>query len=357
MTNRIAGIRQQPHGSICEELFRRPGDEVGDHIRHHIAVLIHIAVIKIHLAARLGRRIRAELGKQAVERVAVVGIHIGSRHLETVGKRRHPRGKPAGPGFGRIEQILRGKVAVGIIPTRPRVAADLGLVDVTEEGRRPPKPVHHRTAGVNIRKVSLERERPGVAEQILNFRQVVHIGGVSVMQQAESVIECRSLIGQRWKADIISVRCKAVEIQRRRWPKVGIEVRQKRSQVDFPSAHALVAEKAVPGGGHDPQLGVVMDRIDIQRLPRRHHQVRITGDKEVRTGVRIFGALQQANPFRVTHAEVAHDARRRRPGIRNPITIQIVEAAQRVNFRQQTAGIMKSVAVQIEIEPKLIRLA
>ncbi|OQC24479.1 MAG: hypothetical protein BWX68_02158 [Verrucomicrobia bacterium ADurb.Bin063] len=256
-------------------------------------MLIHIAVIEIHLAARLGRRIRAELGKQAVKRVAVVGIHIGPRHLETVGKRRHPRGEPTGAGFGRIEQILRGKVAVGIIPARPRVVADFGLVDVDvgEGGRRPPKPVHHRAAGVNIRKVSPERERPGVAEQILNFRQAAHIGGISVMQQAEGVIECRSLVGLR-RPDIISVSRKTVGIQRRRWPKVGIKVCQKRSQVDFPGAHALVAEKAVPGGGHGLQLGVVMDRIDIQRLPRRHHQVRIAGDKEVRAGVRIFGALQ-----------------------------------------------------------------
>src|SRR5512139_1087733 len=39
----VTGVGQQPDGGVGEELLRPPGYEIGRHVRHHVAVVIHVS--------------------------------------------------------------------------------------------------------------------------------------------------------------------------------------------------------------------------------------------------------------------------------------------------------------------------
>ncbi len=69
----------------------------------------------------------------------------------------------------------------------------------------------------------------------------------------------------------------------------------------------------------------------------------------------VFRTRQHPNPFRVPDEEVAQGVARL--DLRDGVSAQIVEAALRVNFRQQAARFEASVAVQVEVEAELVGVA
>ena len=98
--SRVARVGQQADGGVREELLWDPRDEIGGHVRHDVAVVIHVAVIEIQLARRLRGGVGAELREEPVEGVAVVGIVVGAGHQEAVGERGIPAVSHGGRGLG-----------------------------------------------------------------------------------------------------------------------------------------------------------------------------------------------------------------------------------------------------------------
>ena len=96
-----------------------------------------------------------------------------------------------------------------------------------------------------------------------------------------------------------------------RQPDIGVETREQPGRIQLPGAHALIPHESALQQGRSglnegkrgtqiPPLGIVADKIEIQRLRGGNDHIGEPPDEVIGAGVRHIRMLEQSDPLRIT---------------------------------------------------------
>ncbi len=221
---------EHPVGGIGEKFQGGPLVKISFQTRNHHAIG-HVPVIEVQLA-RVRRGIRAELREQAVERVTVVGG-------EAVAGGGKPVGEPGG-SLVRIKKFLRGEEMIRVVRARPRQVWIINKIVGVRIQRGLQRPI-----AVTVNLVVLKRHDTARTVKILHAGQRIVIVTVAITQKGQSVFKGDTLIGRTR----LIIGIEAIGGRKSWEPLVGVQIRQKCRQIDFPSANALIAQITVGNEG------------------------------------------------------------------------------------------------------------
>ena len=120
-------------------------------------------------------------------------------------------------------------------------------------------------------------------------------------------------------------------------PDTWIEVVEKRTKIQFPRAHPLIADEIILIGTRLPNL--VVDGVQIQSAPLGDDDVGITANETVGRRVGLIGMFQNANPLGI-------------PNVPGPYakTLRVLQdGVVFVECRQQACGIKAPVTIEIKV--------
>ena len=237
-------VTQQAVNGIGEEVHRGPRQEVG------FTDAVHVHKVDVDLARWLRGGIQPQRAEQAVERVAVVGADVRARFGKAVAE--GGVADAAEVSLVGVKKLLVIEKGVGTLGARPGAT---GVVAGTVKQRRGIG--GQRSIPVLIQQIGHEEE--GVSpEDLTGLGEVGVRTVVAVADQRQGVAKSRAGAGGdgvgRQQRDAVVVR-----VGDGGTPIVRVQVFQCGGEIEFPSAQALVTQKAFRRRAD--LLGLVMGKV------------------------------------------------------------------------------------------------